>query len=122
MRSRALLDEIVDMGVPVIRGDGRNAKTLEQAGVGHARSVILATSDDLTNLDAGLTAKDLNPSAKIVLRLFDESLAVKIAVRFALPAISTAQVSATAFIAAATGRKVYQRFQLADQPLRPDRP
>ncbi|WP_406694024.1 NAD-binding protein [Singulisphaera sp. Ch08] len=112
-----LIDEIIDLGVPVIRGDGRNAKTLELAGIGHARAVILATSDDLTNLDAGLTSKDLNPGAKIVLRLFDESLATKIAGAFSLPAISTAQVSATAFIAAATGRKVYQRFQLADQPL-----
>jgi voltage-gated potassium channel len=112
-----LLDEILDLGVPVIRGDGRNAKTLEQAGIGHARAVILATSDDLTNLDAGLTAKDLSPDARIVLRLFDESLAAKIAGAFSLPAISTAQVSASAFIAAATGRKVYQRFQLADQPL-----
>lgn len=112
-----LLDEIIDLGVPVIRGDGRHSKTLELAGISHARSVILSTSDDLTNLDAGLTAKDLNPEAKIVLRLFDESLAVKIAGAFSLPAISTAQVSATAFIAAATGRKVYQRFQLADKPL-----
>jgi Trk K+ transport system NAD-binding subunit len=112
-----LLDEIVDLGVPVIRGDGRNTKTLEQAGISHARSVIFATSDDLTNLDGGLSAKDLNPTATIVLRLFDESLAAKIAGAFLLPTVSTAQVSASAFIAAATGRKVYQRFQLADKPL-----
>jgi len=113
----ALLEEIIDLGVPVIRGDGRAAKTLEQAGIAHARAVILATSDDLANLDAGLTARDLNAQARIVLRLFDESLAVKIAGAFAMPAISTARVSAPAFIAAATGRKVYQRFQLADQQL-----
>lgn len=113
----ALLEEIVDLGVPVIRGDGRTTKTLEQAGVAHAQSVILATSDDLTNLDAGLTARDMNSQARIVMRLFDESLAEKIAGAFALPAISTAHVAAPAFIAAATGRKVYQRFQLADQQL-----
>src|SRR5262249_30875892 len=68
-------------------------------------------------LDAGLTARDLNADARIVLRLFDESLASKITGAFAMPVISTAQVSAPAFVAAATGRKVYQRFQLADQPL-----
>lgn len=113
----ALLEEILDLGVPLIRGDGRTAKTLEQAGIAHTRAVILATSDDLTNLDAGLTARDLNDQARIVLRLFDESLAAKIAGAFAMPAISTAQVSAAAFIAAATGRKIYQRFQLADQQL-----
>ena len=82
-----------------------------------ARAVILATSDDLTNLDGGLTARDLNPAARIVLRLFDESLAAKVAGAFTLPAISTAQVAAPAFIAAATGRKVYQEFRLAGQLL-----
>jgi Trk K+ transport system NAD-binding subunit len=97
----------------MIRGDGRTPKALEQAGVARARAVILATSDDLTNLDSGLTARDLNAEARVVLRLFDESLATKIAGAFAMPAISTAQVSAPAFIAAATGRKVYQAFQLA---------
>src|SRR5262245_12010445 len=65
-----LLEEVLDLGIPVIRGDGRTSKVLEQAGVVHARSVIVATSDDLTNLDAGLTARDLNAHAKIVLRLF----------------------------------------------------
>jgi voltage-gated potassium channel len=109
----SLLDEVLDLGVPMIRGDGRTAKVLEQAGVARARAVILATSDDLTNLDSGLTARDLNGGARVVLRLFDESLAAKIAGAFAMPAISTAQVSAPAFIAAATGRKVYQGFQLA---------
>jgi Trk K+ transport system NAD-binding subunit len=112
-----LLDEVLDLGVPVIRGDGRTPKTLEQAGTARARAVILATSDDLTNLDAGLTARDLNPEARIVLRLFDESLAVKVRGAFAMPAISTAQVSAPAFIAAATGRRVYQDFQLAGRSL-----
>ncbi|WP_435019902.1 potassium channel family protein [Tundrisphaera sp. TA3] len=112
-----LLDELVDLGVPLIRGDGRTVKTLEQAGVRHAKAVILVTSDDLTNLDAGLTARDLNPNARIVLRLFDESLAVKVRGAFAMPAISTALVSAPAFIAAATGRHVYQEFQLGGEPL-----
>jgi Trk K+ transport system NAD-binding subunit len=112
-----LRPELLDFGVPIIRGNARNAKTLEQAGVPVARAVILATSDDLTNLDAALTARDLNPGARIVLRLFDESLAAKVAGAFTLPAISTAQVAASAFIAAATGRKVYQEFRLADRLL-----
>lgn len=113
----SLLDEVVDLKVPVIRGDGRTLKTLEQAGVSRARAVILATSDDLTNLDSGLTARDLNAEARIVLRLFDESLAVKVRGAFAMPAISTAQVASPAFIAAATGRRIYQGFKLAGQHL-----
>jgi Trk K+ transport system NAD-binding subunit len=112
-----LLEEIVDLKVPVIRGDGRNRKVLEQAGVNRAKAVILATSDDLTNLDSGLTAADLNPKARIVLRLFDDSLAVKVRGAFALPAISTSRVAAPAFIAAATGRRVYQGFHMAGRDL-----
>ena len=112
-----LLDAVIDLGVPVIRGDGRTVKTLDQAGVPRARSVILATSDDLTNLDAGLTARDLAPHARVVLRLFDESLAIKVHGAFAMPAISTARVAAPAFIAAATGRRVYQEFMLAGKML-----
>jgi voltage-gated potassium channel len=112
-----LREEAFDLGVPIIQGNARNAKVLEQAGVRVAAAVIMATSDDLTNLDGGLTARDLNPKARIVLRLFDESLAVKVAGAFTLPAISTAQVAAPAFIAAATGRKVYQEFRLSDRPL-----
>jgi Trk K+ transport system NAD-binding subunit len=108
-----LIDEVLDLGVPVIRGDGRTAKTLELAGVPAAQAVILVTSDDLANLDAGLTARDLNPNARIVLRLFDESLAEKVRGAFAMPAISTPRVAAPAFIAAATGRQIYQELELA---------
>src|SRR5262249_56187413 len=77
--------------------------------------VIISTRDDLTNVDGAITARDLNPDAKIVIRLFDETLAIKVAGAFAMPAISTSQVAAPAFIAAATGRKIYQGFQLAGQ-------
>ena len=80
-----------------------------------ARAIIVTTSDDLTNLDAAITARDLNRDAKIVIRLFDETLATKVAGAFSMPTISTSQVAAPAFIAAATGRKVYQSFQLAGQ-------
>jgi voltage-gated potassium channel len=110
-----LLGELFDQGVPVVQGNARLASVLEQAGVRQARAVIITTSDDLTNLDAAITARDLNRDAKIVIRLFDETLATKVAGAFAMPTISTSQVAAPAFIAAATGRKIYQGFQLAGQ-------
>lgn len=109
------LGEMFDRGIPVIQGNARMASVLEQAGVRQARAVIVTTSDDLTNLDAAITARELNPDARIVIRLFDETLATKVAGAFAMPTISTSQVAAPAFIAAATGRKVYQALQLAGQ-------
>ena len=111
----ALLGELFDKGVPVIQGNARLSSVLEQAGVRQARAVIVTTSDDLTNLDAAITARELNRDAKIVIRLFDETLATKVAGAFSMPTISTSQVAAPAFIAAATGRKIYQGFQLAGQ-------
>jgi len=110
-----LLGELFDKGVPVVQGNARMTSVLEQARVKQARAVIITTSDDLTNLDAAITARDLNPTAKIVIRLFDETLAIKVAGAFSMPTISTSQVAAPAFIAAATGRKIYQGFQLAGQ-------
>ena len=44
-------------GDPGKRQDG---SVLEQAGVRQASAVIVTTSDDLTNLDAAITARDLN--------------------------------------------------------------
>jgi voltage-gated potassium channel len=113
--SSPLLIELFDKGIPVVSGNARMAPVLEQAGVRQARAIIITTSDDLTNLDAAITARDLNHDAKIVIRLFDETLATKVAGAFSMPTISTSQVAAPAFIAAATGRKVYQSFQLAGQ-------
>jgi Trk K+ transport system NAD-binding subunit len=112
MAQTDLLDEVRAMGVPVISGNGRNKQTLVESGVGQARSIILATDDDLANLDAALTAREINPSIHVVLRLFDATLAAKFASRFGMPTISTSEVAAPAFIAAATGRKVYHSFQL----------
>src|SRR5262249_21311715 len=86
-----LLGELFDRGVPVIQGNARMASVLEQAGVRKARAVIVSTSDDLTNLDAAMTARDLNADARIVIRLFDETLASKVAGAFAMPTISTSQ-------------------------------
>ena len=107
-----LAKELRAQNVPILVGNGRHAKVLEEAGVGRARGIILATDDDLANIDAALTAHDMNPKLRVVLRLFDESLALKFTSHFAMPAVVTSQVSAQAFIAAATGRKVYHDFQL----------
>jgi Trk K+ transport system NAD-binding subunit len=106
------LDEIQDIRVPLIHGDARQTSSLQKAGVARAKAVVLATDDDLANLDAALTARDLNPGVRVVMRLFDDTLAAKVAGAFRLPAISSSRVAAPAFIAAATGRKVYQCFEL----------
>jgi Trk K+ transport system NAD-binding subunit len=116
-RTSIYLDEIRDLNVPVIIGNGRQRKVLAEAGVAQARSLVTATDDDLANMDAALTARDLNPQIRVTLRMFDDTLAAKFGSTFDMPAISASQVSAPAFIAAATGRKVHHQFQLDGNPL-----
>jgi Trk K+ transport system NAD-binding subunit len=118
LKDSPFLEEVYDLGVPVITGNGRRQKTLEQAGVGRARALILATDDDLANLDAAVTASDINPDIRVLVRLLDDTLAEKMAGSFGMAAISTSHVAAPAFVAAATGRKIYQEIKLGDQRLR----
>ena len=111
------VEEMQDEGVPVLIGEARLKKNLLEANIEHAKAVILATDDDLTNLDAALTAREIKPDIRLVLRLFDETLATKVATQFKMPVISTSQVSAPAFVAAVTGRSVRQCFQLEGQTI-----
>jgi voltage-gated potassium channel len=111
------VEEMQDRGVPVLIGEARLKKNLQLANIGKARAIILATNDDLTNLDAALTARDMNPEIKVVLRLFDDILATKVAAQFHMPVISTSQVCAPAFVAAVTGRSVRQCFQIDGQTI-----
>jgi Trk K+ transport system NAD-binding subunit len=111
------VEEMQDLGVPVLIGEARLKKNLLQANLEQARAIILATNDDLTNLDAALTAREIKPDIRVALRLFDETLASKVASQFRLPVISTSQVSAPAFVAAVTDRTVHQCFQLDGQTI-----
>lgn len=116
-RGGLLVEELLDRDVPFIRGDARQSRALVKAGVEHAKAIILATSDDLANLDAALTAQELNPAIRIVVRLFDQTLADKFESSFGIPTISTPKHAAPAFVAAATGRRLIQEIRLEDAVL-----
>jgi voltage-gated potassium channel len=116
-RESPFVDELADSDVPILYGEVRLKKTLENANVPAARAIILATDDDLANLDGALTAREMNPEIRVVMRLFDDTLAGKVATTFKMPAISTSQVSAPAFVAAATGRAVLHSFQIDGQTM-----
>lgn len=111
------VEEMQDAGVPVLIGEARLKKNLLLANLEHARAIILATDDDLTNLDAALTAREIKPEIRVVLRLFDDTLADKVATQFHMPVISTSQASAPAFVAAVTGRSIHQCIQMDGQTI-----
>ncbi len=62
------------LGFPLIQGDCRQREVLEQAGAANARGVLILTGDDLINIACALMVRGLNPSVRIVLRMFNQNL------------------------------------------------
>lgn len=91
-------------GVPVLVADGRYRDSLSALSVEHARAVVVATNDDLANLEAALTARELNPRARIVARLFGQQLARRAQEQLGIHACySVSGLATPAFVAAAVG-------------------
>jgi len=109
---------VLDQHVPVISGDATRPNVLEQAGIKHACSVITCTENDLTNLEIALVARELKPDIRVVLRMFDDDMAPKIATGFNISvAFSTSALSAPAFAAAAMHGDIQNAFYIGDQVL-----
>ncbi len=100
-----------DRDVPIIYGDARQRETLRKAGIERASAIVCCTQDDLANLDIALDARELHPDIKIVLRMFDDTLATKVEKGFGIQtAFSTSGIAAPAFAAAATRAHIDYSF------------
>ncbi len=64
-------------GVQVINGDFRQVEVLRTAGVEQASGVLILTSEDLVNVATALSVRKLNSKVRIVLRIFNQNLAVR---------------------------------------------
>lgn len=65
-------------GARLVCGDCRQRAVLEAAGVAKARGVLILTSDDLVNISTTLMVREVNPSVRVVLRLFNQNLLVRL--------------------------------------------
>lgn len=107
------VDALRRSGVPVVVGDARKRQTLLNAGAARASAMVCCTSDELTNLDMALDARDINPGVKIVLRMFDQALAQKVSKGFNIKtAFSVSALAAPAFAVAATRTNVDHSFRV----------
>ena len=79
-------------GVRAIKGDCRRTEVLESAGVKDARGVLMMTSDDLVNVSAALFVRQLNPDARVVVRMFNPNLMARLG--SAVKNVTTLSVSA----------------------------
>jgi voltage-gated potassium channel len=109
---------VISGKVPVIFGNATHAEVLKQAGVERAGAIIPCTEDDLTNLEVALIARELQAGIHVVLRMFDQDMAQKIARGFNIStAFSTSALAAPAFARAATRADISHAFYVADQLL-----
>jgi Trk K+ transport system NAD-binding subunit len=105
---------LVRPDVHVVIGDHKRERVLREAGVSEASSLVLTRDDDLGNLHAALLARELNPSIRLVIRVFDAQIAER------LPdlidnavALSSSALAAPGFVAAALEGEGGEQFTLA---------
>lgn len=114
--SSPLVEELITRGLPVTMGDIRQKDVLSRAGVDRARVVIVCTHDDIANIEAAFHVRELNPNAKIILRLFEDEIAGTIQEHFEVAAtLSRSALAAQAFAYAALGVEAIETFIMDDQ-------
>jgi len=110
-----LVDELIDADIPVILGDVRSYDVLEKAGVARAKTVVVCTNQDMANIEAAFHVRELNPQARLILRIFEDEVAQSVQEGFQVDAVlSRSAIAAIAFAYAALGVDVLESFQLGD--------
>jgi Trk K+ transport system NAD-binding subunit/multidrug transporter EmrE-like cation transporter len=93
--------------IPVVIGDSSNEETLRSAGVERCHSVLAITDGDITNLESAMVVRDLNPDARITMRMFDHDLAMRVERRLDLGhSRSVSMLVAPAVAAAVANRRI----------------
>lgn len=110
------LEQVRREGSPLLVGDARFEHLLVEANLASARSVIVATNDDLANLEIALDARRLKPSIRLVVRMFDQNLADKIRDGFNIQtAMSQSAMSAPAFALSALDAAIVGSTVVGDE-------
>jgi Trk K+ transport system NAD-binding subunit len=95
------------LGVPFILGDAALEETLRAASIATCKALVVVSTDDITNLQAALNARSINPTLRVVLRLFDDDFARRVQIAFNINVSrSVSRLTAPAFAAAMLERDV----------------
>lgn len=105
------------LGCRYLHGDASKAHYLTQADIAGARAAIFTTGNEQANLQGAIIARRLNPTAPIVLRLYDETLVRHVESIFNVNALSTSLLVTPAIISAAVGVDLLAEFELDDRVL-----
>jgi Trk K+ transport system NAD-binding subunit len=103
-------------GVTIVESPRPTAEAFHEAGLAHAAALALVAQDDAGNIDAALLAEEVNPGLRIVLRMFNQSLAdgVRRLLRDCA-VLSESAIAAPGFVAAALGDSVPTYLRLPDR-------
>ncbi|BFV60702.1 NAD-binding protein [Kitasatospora sp. CMC57] len=100
-------------GIPVVIGDATQDGVLEAARITRAQALICLTSDDSTNIETALYARECHPDIRAVLRLLDDDFATDVyrALKESYPSAVTRSrsvsfLAAPSFASAMMGRQV----------------
>ncbi|WP_374628075.1 NAD-binding protein [Micromonospora sp. A3M-1-15] len=105
-------------GIQVVRADRLDEATFRSAGLAGADGLALLHQDDVGNMHAALCAQEVEPRLRLVVRMFNTSLANGVRQLFPDSAVlSDASISAPAFVAAALGELAPTHFRHAGRTL-----
>jgi Trk K+ transport system NAD-binding subunit len=65
-------------GVTLIQADCQKQESLERAGVLKARGVVILLSDELASISTALMVRRLNPTVRVVVRMFNQNLVARL--------------------------------------------
>ncbi len=95
------------LDVPIIREDATLADTLKTANIYKAEALLAVTSNDMTNVEIGLTAKAVSPKLSTVIRCQEPQFAQSVKEVFEFETVlSPIELAAPSFAAAALGGKI----------------
>jgi Trk K+ transport system NAD-binding subunit len=89
-------------GIDVVESSRLDTEAFERARVRDAAALALVDQEDASNVDAALIAQEMNPDLRIVIRMFNLRLGVRLTELLNNSAVlSAAAIAAPAFVAAA---------------------
>lgn len=105
-----------ELGAEVVVGDARTENLLRSLNVAAARAVIVATNDDLANLEIAMDVREMRADVPIIMRLYDQRLANKVKGALGVQvSVSTSKLAAPLFASAALDTNVVGTHRVGDQ-------
>jgi Trk K+ transport system NAD-binding subunit len=112
------LERARHMGAQVVVGDARGEGILQALNLPTARAVIVATDDDLANLEIAMDVREIRADIPVVMRLYDQRLAQKVGQTLGVElSFSTSKLAAPLFASAALDRSVVGTHRIGDTVL-----